>query len=142
VAFYPTRLASIPTVKGMAFFPAHKASRPEFPHTPRPLFFLSSSFTLPSNLDRSKVRSSHKDTRYICTRTCLSCSLPMPSPQRAPQNTAGLGATDTPLLIIQGDQDDISRPSLAANLGCVPAKVPLPQHGSLRRASLVFKVSC
>lgn len=51
---------------------------------------------------------------------------------------AGLETTDIPTLIIQGDLDAISQPSLAAELGCM--QTPLPIAPGMRRANVVVKV--
>eukprot|EP00802_Teleaulax_amphioxeia_P028627 Tamp_30384.p2 GENE.Tamp_30384~~Tamp_30384.p2 ORF type:complete len:144 (+),score=22.24 Tamp_30384:55-432(+) len=51
----------------------------------------------------------------------------------------GLVEANAPLLVIQGDEDDISRPELAADLGCtrVDCAAPIPAH--MRYASLVMQ---
>jgi dienelactone hydrolase len=52
----------------------------------------------------------------------------------------GLSAANVPLLIIQGDNDDISTPELATGLGCTRVDCDAPMPANVRCASLVMQV--
>ena len=52
----------------------------------------------------------------------------------------GLSAANVPLLIIQGDKDDISTPELATSLGCTRVDCGAPMPANVRCASLLMQV--
>lgn len=52
----------------------------------------------------------------------------------------GLSAANVPLLIIQGDKDDISTPELATGLGCTRVDCDAPIPANVRCASVVMQV--
>ena len=66
--------------------------------------------------------------------------LPPTRVDNVPAVCRGLSAANVPLLIIQGDKDDISTPELATGLGCTRVDCDAPIPANVRCASLVMQV--